>query len=269
MTNPVFQAQNPAISGYSLGWSSCSAFSGAMAASYDRQVLKLMSGGALRQMTGDTSGGLTLAQIDSALLAGWNVDLEVRYRLDWATFAKRINAGQAAVLQLWYAPIAATRFDAGGGFTGNHAVTVLPGWIVMDPLADGRRDGIYKYHGEAYPQTLLKTAAGKLNLGGYGYNPLGYGLVYAAFTRDNTRTYQLNWVGGNFYRYFLNADKTAITKRSAVLQVGAYGPSPVSAPRLFSWPGNTSRSLVQVLDGKFQGIWIAIPQSQLRLVEVP
>jgi hypothetical protein len=265
---PTFQAQNPAISGYALGWSSCTAFAGAMAASFDRQVAKLMSGGALRQATGDTSGGTNLAQIHDALLKSWKVDLDVRYRYPWADFQRRIVAGQGAVLQGWYKPIADSRFDAGRGFVSNHAIAVFPGSIVMDPLADGRYGEAYKYHGEAYPWALLKDFAGRLNLSTTGYSKLGDGYVYAAFTRDNLRTYALHWLGGNFYRYFLNADKTAIVKRSRVLQIGTTS-APVSAPRLFPWPGNNSRSLVRVLDGKFQGIWISVPQSQLRLEEIP
>lgn len=266
-TLPTFQAQNPAISHYPLGWASCTCFAGAMAASYDRQVPKLMTGGAVRQMTGDTIGGTNLSQVDAALVKGWSVDLEVRYRLDWATFAKRINAGQAAVLQGWYQPIANSRFDAGGGFTGNHAIAVMPGWIGMDPLADGRRAGIYKYHGEAYPQTLLRAFAGQLNIGSGRIVRLGDGFVYAAFTRDNTRTYHLAFLGGAFWIYNLNS-AGAIVSRYAESMSGPSG-APCEAPRLHPWPGNTSRSLVKVTAGKFAGKYIAPNGSTVRLEEVP
>lgn len=265
---PTFQAQNPDISGYALGWSSCTAFAGAMAASFDRQVPKLMSGGAVRSRTGDTSGGTNLAQIDAAIRDGWGVDLDVRYRYPFTDFAARINAGMGAVLQGWYGPIADSRFDAGGGFRQNHAVAVLPGWVVMDPLADGRRAGIYKYHAEPYPQTLLRSFAGKLNVGGYGYNPLGAGLVYAAFTRDRVPPgapapvwqASVHPVAGAegypTYRYFgvyhvvngvvTSADRTRTGGFSATC----------SAPRLYSFPGHASQSLVKLLDGSRQGIYI-------------
>jgi hypothetical protein len=181
---PKFQAQNPAISGYRYGWASCTAFSGAMAASFDRQVPELLTGGALRNEIGDFVGGLNLAQIDAALTAHQGVNLDVRYGLPWADFAARITAGQGAVLQGWYAPIAVSRFDAGNGFKGNHAIFVPPGWAAMDPLADGRFANVYEYHGEPYPQALLKDFAGKLNIGGGTYRAVGAGLVYAAFTAD-------------------------------------------------------------------------------------
>lgn len=180
---PTFQPQNPAISGYPLGWASCTCFAGAMAASYDRQVAKLVAGGTLRRWTGDTIGGTNLAQIDDALNAHTSVRLDVRYRLAWTEFVDRINSGEGAVLQGWYAPIAQTSFDAGDGFIGNHAIFVPPRWKCMDPLADGRRPGIYRYQGETYPEALLRDFAGELNIGAGRIVRLGQGLVYAAFTR--------------------------------------------------------------------------------------
>lgn len=182
---PKFQAQNPAISGYYLGWSSCTAFSGAMAASFEKQVPEIVTGGTLRSWTGDTVGGLNLSQIDAALNAHLSIDLDTHYQLPWSTFVDRINAGAGAVLQGWYAPIAYSKFDAGNGFKGNHAIFVPPNWGVMDPLADGRTTGVYKYHGEVYPQLLLKDFAGRLNVGGSTYTELGSGLCYAAFTHDH------------------------------------------------------------------------------------
>ena len=202
--------------------------------------------------------------MDTALQR-WDVNLNVIYRLPWTDFAKKINAGCGAILQGWYAPIADSRFDAGRGFRGNHAVFVAPGWVTMDPLADGRASGVYKYHGEPYPTSLLQSFAGQLDLGN-GHR-LGAGLTYAAFTRDQVHTYQLNWLGGAFYRYFLNASKTAIVRRAPVSQIGATS-APVSAPKKYPW-GSSSRILVRVLDGKFQGIYVAVPQSQLKLELVP
>lgn len=186
MILPAFQPQNPALSGYPLGWSSCTCFAGAMAASYDRQVVKLISGGTLRGWTGDISGGTNLAQIDDALTAHTSVRLDVRYRYPWTDFVARIESGEGAVLQGWYAPIASTSFDAGDGFLGNHAMFIPPRWKAMDPLADGRRPSIYQYHGETYPKALLREFAGDLNIGAGRIVRLGQGLVYAAFTRQIT-----------------------------------------------------------------------------------
>ena len=205
---PVFQAQNPAISACKLGWSSCTCFAGAMAAAFDQGKTFVMGGCAVRSLTHDTSGGTTLAQIDAALLDGWNVNLNTSYRLPWADFAAAIDTGKAAVLQGYYAPIADSRFDAGRGFRGNHAIAVLPGWIAMDPLADGRATGVYKFKGEAYPQSLLRTFAGKLNIGGTGYDALGDGYVYASLTRDRQVTYRAHVPAGQRYsRYTVGLDR--------------------------------------------------------------
>ena len=260
---PAFKAQNPAISGCKLGWLSCTCFAAEMAADFDSLGAVHATGCAIRAATGDTVGGTNLAQIDTALQR-WDVNLAVVYRLPWSEFAKKINAGCGAILQGGYSAIADSRYDAGRGFRGNHAIFVAPGWVGMDPLADGRAAGVYKYHGEPYPQQLLRTFAGRLNLGS---SQLGDGLVYAAFTKDNVHTYRLSFLGGAFYRYFLNASKTAIVTRKPI-NIGTPPPAPVSAPRTYPW-GSSSRILVQVLDGKYQGIWTAVPQSQLKLELVP
>lgn len=183
---PVFAPQNPALNGYALGWLSCTAYSAQMAADFDTLGAKRPTGEQIRRLTGDTTGGLTLAQVDAALLEGWDVNLNTIYRLPWADFAKAIDAGKGAILQGSYAPIADSKFDAGRGFRGNHAVFVPPGWGVMDPLADGRYGQAYLYHGEAYPQTLLRAFAGQLDFGSFR---LGDGLVYCSLTRDRAKTY--------------------------------------------------------------------------------
>jgi hypothetical protein len=255
---PTFQAQNPAISGYSLGWSSCTAFSAAMAASFDRQVAKLCTGGQVRAKTGDTVGGLTLAQVDDALNRGWAVDLNTVYRGGWADFVKRIDAGCAAILQGSYAPIADSRFDAGGGFRGNHAVTVLPGWIVMDPLADGRRSGIYKYHGEAYPQPLLREFAGRLNIGVVTPLPLGLGLVYASFTRDNVHTYRASVDGRHGVYTVMNGVITA-----ARVATGTYSAT-CTPPHVYPWPGHSSaQTLVRLTSGSHAGRYIQASKTRM------
>jgi hypothetical protein len=247
----AFQAQNPAISGYALGWTSCTCFAAAMAASFDRQVAKLCTGGQVRQKTGDTVGGTSLSQIDSALRIGWSVDLDTRYRLPWATFAAKINAGCAAVLQGGYAPIADSRFDAGRGFRGNHAIAVMPGWVVMDPLADGRYGTTYGYKGEAYPQSLLKAFAGRLDLGG---SILGSGLAYASFTRDRVSNvrYQFS-IGASDYTVFI-VSGSGITGASTH-HTGGFTAS-CTQPQLYSWSGHTSQSVVRLTSGSHSGQYV-------------
>ena len=263
MILPTFQAQNPAISGYYLGWSSCTAFSAAMAAHFDRQAF-VCTGAQVRQRTGDTEGGLTLAQVDSALTLGWGVELSTVYRYPWADFAKRINQGQGAILQGGYAPIADSRFDAGRGFRGNHAIFVAPGWVGMDPLADGRATGVYKYHAEAYPQSLLRSFAARLDVGG---RLLGDGLVYASFTRDNVADYQVTIrpLAGettrDYTRYLVSSGRITghENRRTAGFQ------APCSPPaNLLTQSGNARVSLVQIrkAGSPYDGWWVSSRWSQ-------
>lgn len=265
---PTFQPQNPAINGYSLGWASCTAYSGAMAAAFERQVKVVMSGESLRRRTGDTSGGTNLAQIDNALVSGWSINLAVYYRLPWSTFQKFINSGMGGILQGWYAPIADSRFDAGNGFRGNHAIFVPPNWGVMDPLADGRRSGVYKYRGEPYPPSLLKNFAGKLNLSTSGYRPLGDGLVYCAMTRDKTHTYGVAFTGGGaFWVYRVGPDGRISGRYSKRFTKSTSASCTVAA--WYQWPGHVGRSLVRMTTGGLAGEYVAVPQDNARLVVIP
>jgi hypothetical protein len=250
---PAFQPQNPALSGYSLGWSSCTAFAAAMAGSFDKQVAKEMTGAQIRQMTHDTVGGLTLAQVDAALWSGWDINVATSYGMSWDLVEKAIDSGKGAILQGWYGPIADSRYDAGGGFRGNHAVFVLPNWVTMDPLADGRRSGIYKYHGEVYPRALLKDFAGKLNLYPSGYHPLGAGKAYVSLTQDRVAAWQCSVNGFKVGVYEVLGD-TVVSAR--VTRTPATFTASCTPPHLYSWPGHTSQSLVRVTSGSHAGWYI-------------
>lgn len=260
---PAFQAQNPAISGYSLGWSSCTAFSAAMVGSYELQQTKAMTGGEVRHLTGDTEGGLNLAQVDGALNEGWNVDLSTYYRWPWDHFAAAIRGGKSGILQVLYAPIAASRFDAGNGFVGAHAIAVMPGFVTMDPLADGRHANVYHYHGEAYPEDLLKIAAGRLP----GSAP---GLVYAAMSHahgvtgappvvDRYRVVIHPEAGTRGYpklRYFgVYTVRNGVIIGSSTARTGGFS-ADCTPPRLYRWNGHTSQTLVRITSGSRAGLYV-------------
>ena len=266
---PTFQPQNPAINGYYLGWASCTCYAGAMAASYDRQVKKITTGENIRRRTGDTVGGTTLAQVDTAVRSLTGVDLDVYYHLPWASFVKEVERGRYAILQGWYAPIADSRFDAGHGFRGNHAVGVPPDWRVQDPLADGRYPSVYKYVNEPYPKALLRSYAGKLNIASSGYRALGDGYVYAAFTKDRVSTYTLQFKGGQtFFVYHLGPDGR-ITGRSEHAAYSQDTSATCSMPIFYGWPGHSGRMLVRMLSGGLRGEYIDPNQSATNLVEHP
>lgn len=266
---PTFQPQNPAINGYYLGWASCTCYAGAMAASYERQVKKVIEGEDVRRRTGDVSGGTTLAQVDSAIRSLTGVDLDVHYRMSWTTFAAEVTRGRGAILQGWYGPIADSRFDAGNGFRDNHAVFVPPDWRVMDPLADGRYPSVYKYAAEPYPQSLLKQFAGKLNLDPTGYRALGFGYVYAALTKDRVSTWHLRFFARrDFFVYALGPDGR-ITGRSKHEGFTSDTSARCSVPIFYGWPGHSGRMLVRMLSGGLAGQYVDPNQWATDLVEVP
>lgn len=251
--HPRFQAQNPAISGCPRGWSSCTCFAGGMAADYHSLGKIQPTGCAVRVGTGDLVGGTTLAQVNFALEQHWKISLDIRYRMTWATFAKWIESGKGAILQGGYGPIADSRFDAGGGFRGNHAVFVPPDWHVMDPLADGRRPGIYRFHGEAYPQSVLKSFAGRLQLSPDGAF-LGSGYVYAAFTRDNEASYRASVSARGFWLYTVGPDN--LVKHREWVHTGGFSAS-CMPPHAYLWPKTgKAYALVRLTGGSRAGFYI-------------
>ena len=268
MILPAFQAQNPAISGYSLGWLSCTAYSAAMAGSYDQQRAILCTGQQVRQLTHDTTGGLNLQQVDAALLEGWDVNLNTVYGGSWADFVDRIDQGRGAILQGRYSPIADSRFDAGRGFRGNHAVFVAPGWIVMDPLADGRAPGVYRYHGEPYPQQLLRRFAGQLDIGG---RSLGDGKVYASYTQDRAKVWSVTIrpLKGDerrsYTRYHVEAvggDRQITASRR--YETRGFQAACTSPRMVLTASGDARVPLVKVTDGGYAGIWVSAKWAGVR-----
>lgn len=255
---PLFQAQ---LDGTRWAGANCTCASAGMACDDNLCGARKPSSSEVRFWTGDTSGGTNLAQVDAALRTHTATDLDTRYRYPWSEFVRRVNAGQGAILQGYYSPIADSRFDAGRGFRGNHAIYVNPGLIVMDPLADGRYPGVYKYHGERYPEALLRRFAGLLNLEarpGYPPRPLGDGFCYAAFTRDNDLTYTAHVPKDtDWTRYtVVNGRITGHTR----LHARSGWTAPCTPPRLIGTAsGNARVSLVQVTKAgsPYNGFWVS------------
>ena len=266
---PTFQPQNPAINGYYLGWASCTCYAAAMAASYDRQVKKIVTGEDVRRRTNDTTGGTTLAQVEASVKSLTGVDLDVYYRMSWSTFQQKVAEGRYAVLQGLYAPIADSRFDAGHGFRANHAIGVPPDVRAQDPLADGRYPSVYKYAAEVYPWALLRSFAGKLDLDPTSdYRPLGDGLVYAAFTKDRVSTYSLAFdAGERFFVYLLGPDGK-IYDRVRHPAFSQETSASCSMPIFYGWPGHSGRMLVRMLTGGLKGQYVDPYQGATHLKEI-
>lgn len=202
-------------------------------------------------------------QVDAALQKGWGINLDTRVgssKLTWASFVTQIDRGRAAILQGSYSVIHGTRFQGDRFFTGNHAIMVPPGWGAMDPLCDGRREGIYKYHGEPYPKDLLRRFAGALELS--PGNRLGLGYVWASLTRDNYDPYIARVPARNsFLRYYLVDNK--IVKRESDRTVTGFSAS-CSPPKTYSVSSTSPlynefhyKNLVRLSSGSRNGWYIA------------
>lgn len=125
---------------------------------------KRPTGEQIRNATGDTNGGLELSQC--ALVVRRDFGLRVSTGVfTRAVFEQRMASGiWGAVLIGGYQPIGASPYTGQPGGMFNHAIGVLPVTEVIDPLADGRRPGVYKFHGEQYPQELVRQFASNLRL---------------------------------------------------------------------------------------------------------
>ena len=184
---PPFQPQlNPADP---YGNVNCTAYAAATCIAFDTQGRLMPTGKQIRHETNEPipdakDPGLTLAQVASAS-KNWNVSFDVELGMDWAALADALKAGHGVILQISYAPILGTPFAGSTTFAGGHSIAILPGWYVYDPLADGRRTGIY--HGPGiYPEELLRKAAAELvirhDAAGHPVKRVGDGHAYAALT---------------------------------------------------------------------------------------
>jgi hypothetical protein len=238
------------------GGTNCTCYSAEMAADYDTLGKVRPSGERIRNLTHDFIGGTNLAQIDAVLRTNFDVDLDTRYRLPWAEFERRNRKGEGAILQGWYAPLRDSRFKGSETFGENHAIFVAPGLVAMDPLCDGRRNGIYRFKGEPYPATLLKEFAGQLLLAEKPERRLGNGWVYAAFTRDRTASYAVSIPRGTRFRVYTVTGGKISRRQWAGTKTGFTTKSTMAA--LYPWAKGTRprQSLVRIVGTKYDGLYV-------------
>jgi hypothetical protein len=129
------------------------------------------------------SPGLNLFQAEAvAAKYGVNLDVRVGYQsVTWAEYERRRKAGQPAIIQVNYAAIADSKYDAGRGFRGGHALAETT-HATYDSLADGRAAGVFRWNGTIYTRAVIQSAAARLDIGG-GAHPRP-GTVWAAFGPD-------------------------------------------------------------------------------------
>ena len=253
---PGFQLRD----GGASGPFDCTAWSASRAIGHATCGAKVPSGRTIRLRSSEpipdpVSPGLNLPQVGAVALETFGVYLDVRIgtrRVTWAEYEKRRLAGQGAIIQTRYAPIADSKYDAGRGFRGNHALFESI-HATYDPLADGRYAGCFRWNGTVYTREVIKRAAGLLDIGN-GQKP-GYGYVWAAFTKDVIPSFVARLPAGtDAFRYWVQ--NGVITDRKP-FTTGGFS-ARCTPPRSYRWPANGKYySLVRLLDGSRAGWYVS------------
>jgi len=142
------------------------------------------SGATIRNLTGDTSGGTNLSQVQYVDIRYYGHTPRLFQPIAW-TDILGLSQDRGFILQLGYGPIADSSHDCfRNRFRDNHSIWInnrdATGFIGADPGADGRYPGCPSGY-QHYSFSLLRAAAGKLDLSGLGtsaYRPLGAGKAY-------------------------------------------------------------------------------------------
>ncbi len=255
-----------------LGGLSCVAYSASFAISDATNGRLHPTGAEVRKWTGDKSGGLELSQVDRAVSKMLSLDFDTEV-FSASEFYGHLASGYGGILIGGYRPIEASRFSGQRGFTGNHAIYVPPGLKVMDPLADGRH-GLYTYHGEAYPQSLIDSFAAALRLGNgtlAGANHFEASLIHLEAAPIPARTYKLIMGAGAFFIYEVSG--RTILRRSPHHTGGFSGRC--TPPARYTWPGHGTYLLVRMLSGAYgdetrgpgNGRYVAVRASHVQVRE--
>lgn len=187
---PRFQPQNPALSGDKSGWTSCTAYSGAMGIDKATLGAKRPTGREVRARTGDTTGGLTLPQV-ARVAPLYGVRMEVHTGSSAATPSyalSQLRAGRGMLLQGNTGALLRTPQQSTSGPV-NHAVYVNEARsdgdvYVFDPAADGRRSGIDQGPSQWPWNLVLRFAAALRPYGDTDRRVLGPGRMYVGFFPD-------------------------------------------------------------------------------------
>jgi hypothetical protein len=146
---PVFQLRNDPKhkAGSAYAGTNCNAAVGATLVALVTCGVRHPSAAAVRELTGDTSGGTNNQQIAAALSKGFDVELDT-HNGSFSDVVDALRKGRGVSLSgSSVATMGIKAFDAQHGFDGNHqwALTEIndgpnePIIRVYDPLADGRR----------------------------------------------------------------------------------------------------------------------------------
>lgn len=269
--NPINQGQ--ISSADPLGPASCVAYSFAYAIGDATNGRVHPTGRTIRSWTGDVNGGLELQQCDAAVASHLGLD----FRTDVYTraeFYALLARGYGAVQLIGYGPVGDTKFDGSPGFLGNHAWYVPPTRKIMDPLADGRRAGIYEYHGEVYPTSLIDAGAAYLIVGTAPHQRhVGPDHFEASFIHLEAAApairYKVTVDPGRLAYYPAHASTRTVDNTGAILAHTIGFTAACSAPIRFTWVGHgVSLRLVRLTSGAHIGKWVNAGSARIHLKEV-
>jgi hypothetical protein len=204
-----------------------------------------------------SSPGLNLSQVAAVARNVYGVNLDIHTggrKVTWEEYERRRNAGQGAIIQVNYGPIADSKYDAGRGFRGGHAMfESIHG--TYDPLADGRASGVFRHDGSVYDRGVIKRAAGSLIIGSAAPGPIkvGFGFIWAAFTRDVVPGYFARVPEGQFWAYWIVNGKV---KKRIKRSTGGFS-AVCSPPDAMPWGGHGSVTLVKLLSGTRAGTYLS------------
>lgn len=270
--NPSPAGEGQLSSGDPLGSASCVAYSFSYMVADATFGLWHPSGRLIRDWTNDTLGGLELGQCERVIEIHRPSLRIVTTVLTKAQYLAKRKAGYGMVLLGGYNPIGDSAYAGQPGFTGNHAVYVSP-TDVQDPLADGRRPGIYKYHGVDYPQSLIdKFAAqlriptdthGSFRLAGSNHFEVSYLFVGEAAPAE---VWQVRIEPGNVGRYPVNLGLRTVTDLPRDTPVKKETIRHCTKPQTFKY-GRETRRLVRIVNGSqpLRGDWVNVKNDRVHL----
>ena len=201
------------------------------------------------------SPGLNLNQIADVLDDyGLYLDVRVGWRsLTWAQYETFRSEGHWMQVNVGYGPIADSKYDAGRGFRGAHALS--EGNATYEPLADGRARDVWEFNGALYTRSVIRRAAEQLWTGS---RYTGRDNVWCAIGRDVVPDYRavVHPSSTRYFEYVVNESTKQIVTRTYEHTRGFSGEC--SAPRSYFWPtANRYYRLVKMLSGANAGDWVS------------
>lgn len=208
------------------------------------------------------SPGLNIPQVSDVAYDEYRVYFEQHVgsrAMDWAEYEELRRGGRGAVIQVSYQPIAESRYDAGRGFVGGHAM-FEDQHLTGDSLADGRAKGVHLWRPgdpEVYPRSLMKEAAGDLIIGYAEGRAIraGNGKVWCAFGKDTAPNRRVRILRGEGFNVFRRVG-TEIAFDERIRPPHRLVDEPCDPPRAFRYAGEL-RYFVRIRTGRYAGAFVA------------